>query len=340
MAENGGRDSKTTDYPMKLWHLCALMQSAYNQLGALIGCAKSMLKRVMCWRDLCFLFVEECEFACHDHLILTDLTRYSEVVDVLSRNFINVTDLETLNYLSAQLAAGSPSLVNNVPPVLRNGITRLSITLRLPFAFFETTNAPEKALQVATPAWFWQQIGHMLSRLDSLTKLRLWLDHSNTSSWSLVNERNFLSPLLAHLSTRSLDVAMILPKLHPLHESADLHFMNQDEVKPIRLHRTLRQGWHTLPGTIEVVKQYDFPITADLLDLLDGSCVIPGQDAEDLPLSMVEEIADLEEWERDLYTEGHDAEFVGGIVRDILKHSRELSGKSGKLAAYTESRIR
>jgi hypothetical protein len=283
----------------------------------------------MCWRDLCFLFVEECELAYHDHLTLTDLTRYSEVVDVLSRNFINVTDLETLDHLSAQLAAGSPSLINNVPPVLRNGITRLSITLRLPFAFFETTNAPEKALQVATLAWFWQQIGHMLSRLDSLTKLRLWFDHSNTSSWSLVNERNLLSPLLAHLSTTPLDVAMILPKLHPLHENEGSHFMNEHDAKPIRLHRTMRQGWHTLEGTIDVVKNYDFPITADLLYLVDRSCVIPGQDTEDLPLSMVEEIADLEEWERGLYKEGHDAELVEGVVRDVLKHRRELSGKSG-----------
>jgi hypothetical protein len=283
----------------------------------------------MCWRDLCFLFVEGCEFAYHAHLILTDLNRYREVVDVLSRNFINVADLETLNHLSEQLAAGSPSHVNNIPPVLRNGITRLSITLRLPFAFFETISEPEEALQVATPPWFWQQIGHMLSRLSSLMKLRLWFDHSHTSSWSLVNERNLLSPLLAHLSTTPLDVAMILPKLHPLHENEDSHFMNEHDAKPIRLHRTLRQGWHSLEGTIDVVKRYDFPITADLLHLLDGSCIIPGQDPEDLPLSMVEEIADLEEWERGLYKEGYDAELVEGVVKDVLKHRRELSGKSG-----------
>jgi hypothetical protein len=152
---------------------------------------------------------------------------------LLSHNFINVTDLETLDRLSKQFAAGSLT-VNNIPAGLQNGIARLSMTLRLPVEFMLQDDgdmaATETVLRLAPTAFHWIQLEQMLSRFGSLRKLSLWLDHSDTRPWSVVSERKLLSPLLEHLSATPMDVAIILPKFHPLYETEHRHFMSKHPV--------------------------------------------------------------------------------------------------------------
>jgi hypothetical protein len=107
---------------------------------------------------------------------------------LLSHNFINVTDLETLDRLSKQFAAGSLT-VNNIPAGLQNGIARLSMTLRLPVEFMLQDDgdmaATETVLRLAPTAFHWIQLEQMLSRFGSLRKLSLWLDHSDTPRTSI-----------------------------------------------------------------------------------------------------------------------------------------------------------
>jgi hypothetical protein len=149
---------------------------------------------------------------------------------LLSRNFINVTDLETLDRLSKQFAAGSLT-ADNIPVGLQDGIARLSITLRLPVEFMLQDDgdmaATETVLRLPPTAFHWIQLEQMLSRFGSLRKLRLWLDHSDARPWSVVSERRLLSPLLEHLSATPMDVAIILLKLHPLYENEHRHFMGK-----------------------------------------------------------------------------------------------------------------
>jgi hypothetical protein len=77
---------------------------------------------------------------------------------LLPHNFINVTDLEALDRLSKQFAAGSLT-VNNIPVGLQNGIARLSITLRLPVEVMLQDDgdmaATETVLRLAPTGFHW-----------------------------------------------------------------------------------------------------------------------------------------------------------------------------------------
>jgi hypothetical protein len=257
-----------------------------------------------------------------------------EAIDLLSRAVINVTDLDTLHYVSEKFATTGLDLVNNVPRVqnvpvvLQQGIMHLSITLRLPLEFFELVELGDEAKdlsyaeeveQNAPTVRCWRRLGTMLHHLRTLTKLRLWFDHSNTRTWSDVNERKLLTPLLTHISSTGLDVAIILPKLHPRYQRKSRHFMS--ECPGVRLHRTLRQRWYSQeasPGNIKVVQRPDFPIMFDILDMIDGSCGPPELIAENAIMSTVEAMAFVEKAEREVYEAGHDEEFVKTIIEDMM----------------------
>ncbi|KAI4917386.1 hypothetical protein J4E90_003893 [Alternaria incomplexa] len=115
-------------------------------------------------------------------------------------------------------------------PVLN--VSRLSITLKLPLAFFQSVeglsgNYPTSSeIGPATqPARLWQDLGSILSRFEALKKLDLWLDHNEPQFWVVVNERSTLDPLLIQLSSHpNLDVTVMLPMLHPKFEQSERHY--------------------------------------------------------------------------------------------------------------------
>jgi hypothetical protein len=253
-----------------------------------------------------------------------------DVIHLLCGTVMNITDLETLNHVGEQLTTISPNLVNGVPSVqdvpvvLQQGITHLSITLRLPLEFFEVVelwdghHIANISEEVAQNVRHWMRFGITLGRISTLTKLRLWLDHSDTRSWSVVNERRLLSPLLAHLSNTSIHFAIILPKLHPLYQRESRHFTR--ECFGVRLHRTLRQRWYSdeiSPGNTRVVHKPDFPILFDILEIIDGSFEAPELNPKDGILSTIDAMARAEKMERDIYEQGHNEEYVKAIVREV-----------------------
>jgi hypothetical protein len=196
---------------------------------------------------------------------------------MLSRTAVfTFVGFNTLYSLSTRMAATNHTLLHSVPTILRKGITHLSITLKLPLKFFQTleglpedpVTASEGTEQEFRTAQSWMRLGSMLGHFSSLNRLCLWFDHSEPCTWSVVNERKLLSPLLTQLSTTGIDVSIIFPKLHPRYEREDRHFINKPLGRSVQLHRKLRQAYfvqETGQGEIEIeiVEKQDFPIWRD-----------------------------------------------------------------------------
>jgi hypothetical protein len=131
-------------------------------------------------------------------------------------------------------------------------------------------------------------------------KLEFWLDYYEEGSWSTVNERALLDPLLSHLANEhsSLKISVILPLLHPKFEKEERHYVNGELPGNARLRRVLRQSYHAhvdAQGHVDIKENNDFPI---LRDMVTGS--------------FEEEV----EYERRLWKEGRDVE---GILEDLIQ---------------------
>lgn len=188
---------------------------------------------------------------------------------------VNVTDLHTLQLLGEGgfcASSGSPS----IPAILGRSITQLSITLRLPLAFFHALERPAECTAHSSEpehtsmcSKSWSNVGYIISQLKTLTKLRLWFDHSEACTWSKVNEVALLSDLISQVNEarQPIDVSVFLPKLHPLHEHESRHYMTADLGPSIRLHRKLRQRWHYIEvwGDFEVSLEPDFPFMLEVM---------------------------------------------------------------------------
>jgi hypothetical protein len=168
--------------------------------------------------------------------------------------------------------------------LVRN-IKKLDINLRLhlcDYAGLEAT-APEVAPPFTT-TWTQHHL-HAIKNMPNLRRLRIWLDHDESCTWSIVNERTTLSPLqsLANLLP-TLDISINLPKLHPKYETPERHFT---VPSGLQIHRRYRQREHSNDG-VNVQHEPDFPVL--------------GEYAEFMGLSMEQ----VEEHERYKWNEGGD----------------------------------
>ena len=219
----------------------------------------------------------------------------------------NVTDLDTLGCLlqgvdtSSSRTSSASSFLTSVLPYIR----KLNITLRLPLRICKALENPVADSNPRSPPaggstadWAsqltaWLQLCPTIAQLKELRRLRIWLDHNNQSSWSIVNERAILSPLMPLTSIPNLNISINLPKLHPYLERPDRHF-GEDSPAPIfKIHRRLRQRYHGEEGSkgrFRVTYEADFPLLLDC----------PG--FEDTPQ------AEIEELERSLWKKGVNVE--------------------------------
>jgi hypothetical protein len=102
-----------------------------------------------------------------------------------------------------------------------------------------------------------------IKNMSKLRKLRLWLDHSETSTWSMVNEQAILSPWESLASDTSLDFSINLPKLHPKWETPERHFIEDKTLLGTVICRRFRQRYYRIEGGIApflVQHKPDFPI--------------------------------------------------------------------------------
>ena len=208
-------------------------------------------------------------------------------MSLLADTIISVTDLETLVHLARRSPTGGLLSNNEFSP------RRLGITLRQPIQFFKSfdnmvTNSSVRAPTPNLPAssqesntnesqeikelMLWNEVWPALfSKLQELQSVRLWLDHDQSSSWVVVDERASLSPLINTISSDQrvisgdLYISANLPFLHPRWETPDRHFTEGNPAPAcLAIERRLRQRYHT---DVDGVKyEEDFPVMLELFE--------------------------------------------------------------------------
>jgi hypothetical protein len=251
--------------------------------------------------------------------VLLTISRYAEVIDLVTRTVImHVTDLDTLD----SLGQGSMPPISTHPSFFASAlstITQLSVTLRLPLRFFKALERESQDAAIASGAdpqplnvSLWLRFGATLDRLQALTKLRLWLDYDEAGSWSVVNERALLDPLLTHMyqNKRPLDISIVLPKLHPKFEDQARHYVNGELPGRSQLCRVLRQRWwHDKDGgPYKVIERRDFPFSDALYEMID------------MPWDEHLERKERADWKRGVDVEREVADDIDDILRRFGGH--------------------
>ena len=109
----------------------------------------------------------------------------------------------------------------------------------------------------------WLQVSPAIAQLRKLRNLNIWIDHDSATTWTVVNERAILSPLVELAHTHTMNISIILPKLHPGYETPERHFTPHSPAPPFTLTRRLRQRYHGVDlgeGRFHVEYKADFPI--------------------------------------------------------------------------------
>jgi hypothetical protein len=213
-------------------------------------------------------------------LRLTAPSRYFEVTATAD---LHVVDLGTLKAL---LQTSEPSATEfGVKGLDYSSIHSLSITLSQPLAFFEAIEKfPDASQQDQGRASasdpdhdngvaFWCRLPSVFhARLPALQKLRVWLDHNGEQYWSVVSERRILAPVEALATTRpDLELVCVLPRVHPLIEDLQRHYLPQVEEErgatssSLVIRRILRQRYRVFrndsTGRERMLYVEDFPHT-------------------------------------------------------------------------------
>jgi hypothetical protein len=142
----------------------------------------------------------------------------------------------------------------------------LNISLKLPLAAFEAIESASVSSQ-ESPITPWLALPQAVAHMGRLRKLHVWLDHDDTCTWTTVNERAALSPLVSLCNSPHLQVSANLPKLHPKWETSDRHFTEYSNPPPLPIRRRYRQRHHGVEdenGGLKVVSRPDFPILYEL----------------------------------------------------------------------------
>jgi hypothetical protein len=223
--------------------------------------------------------------------------RLFEVLDFVAMfSEVHVNDLETLKHLEEPLQTSLPP--QRLFSSALSHLSRLNITLKLPLNFYHTLDSAGPIPQDLTDdIHTWRRLETILGTLKHLKSLYLWLDHDDTCSWSVVNERAILSSItqLAAAYLTDLVIHVTLPKLHPKFEEEARHFLPKQNPNSFQLHRFIRQDEHGSfrnDGRLEVTRKPDFPIMLEVMFFY----------AENMTAE------EIEAWERKLWEKGDDVE--------------------------------
>ncbi|KAB5533485.1 hypothetical protein GE09DRAFT_1193330, partial [Coniochaeta sp. 2T2.1] len=267
-----------------------------------------------------------------------------------------VTDLEILQHLS-DLYSGSQNWISPYSVLFTEIqlLRSLDITLRLPFLLLRAlgikgvmqgtsvSRAAEMHTRESEREWVsaWMRVWSSLApRLPELRRLNIWLDHDDSKSWTVLNERAILSPIITSISPTTSDslqdVTLSLPKTHPRYEHPERHYLPSGPPPPpyVTIERLLRRMLHyeeTRPGTFEVVYKPDFPAPLDLIDF--STECRPDLD----PIRIAEEI---ERTERVAWGMGEDPQWEimglqnGWMGRDSERYPPMVLGVSRRFECY------
>jgi hypothetical protein len=204
---------------------------------------------------------------------LTIHLRTSEVSDLLTRMTVwAITDVETADRL-----LGTMDQTLGLECTFAH-IRKLDITLRLPMSLYEVVEvkanySAHQAQDARNPtttddvchakANMWLRVCGYLPQLQKLTHLRLWLDHDETKYWAKVDERSFVSPVVAALKTSKPTISVHLPELNPGLEDAARHYLSDSMDHGLTIVRRTRQrhhGYVNSRGRLLVTTKLDFPM--------------------------------------------------------------------------------
>lgn len=183
---------------------------------------------------------------------------------------VHVTDLHVLRDVCAPPTGSVASQIDELLSTAAGKAKSLAVSLRLALPVFEAldTEPVSPSEETRDLASIWSSVWPNVARMSNLQHLRVEIDHTDLSSWSVVNERKVLGPVASALEPRMPDVAVtiILPKLHPRHETEDRHFVDDDMFPfPLSITRRVRQkcqAWRDYQGTWLITRaRYDtFPM--------------------------------------------------------------------------------
>lgn len=195
--------------------------------------------------------------------------------------------------LEALLEPDSASSTFNLCASILPQLTRLSIIVNLPLAFFTAIESGQDTSRLhicKSERDIWFSLHRYLAGLPRLRHLTVWLDHTDKVFWSHVNERIVLSTLSTLQGV--YEVRVVLPKAHPQKEDLERHYLASSKT-PFPIDRALRLRFRVCkdePGATKVVFAQDFPYC------------IGHPDFEDMPL------AEKEKFERELWEAGENVE--------------------------------
>lgn len=168
--------------------------------------------------------------------------RHVDILDILARTAIfHITELETIAFASNALSRKPRA--HSVPASFFERITKLNLTLRLPYAFCFGGGITTSICSYHDTYF---RLDSFLAQLKRLKRFRLWLDHDSHHPWARVNETYLLEPFRQFLETENHDLLVILPKLNPHWEDPKRHFM-EGNMAAFPLIRYVRQRFHAMP---------------------------------------------------------------------------------------------
>jgi hypothetical protein len=175
---------------------------------------------------------------------------------------VYVCDLTTLQVLTSDaniLSSGEFFTSRLITKILAN-TKSLEVLLKLPLATYQALEDQASSGSSSShhlPAW--ANLPRSFQNWPVLRKLYIRLDHSDSISWSLVNERAILTPLV---DLPNPQITIALPKLNPKYESPYRHFIEQS---PLAISRHYRQRYHAtkiINGKTGIEYNPDFPLPA------------------------------------------------------------------------------
>ncbi|RNJ56331.1 hypothetical protein D7B24_007386 [Verticillium nonalfalfae] len=177
--------------------------------------------------------------------------KHIEAIEYMVHRLIfHITDLNTLDALcqTQHTAEGLPKTTSLIS--IGHGMQALHVTLRLPFEIFEAVDGlRSESKKMQELALQWTQAWPAVAALKGLRKIRVELDHTNWSSWSVINERAVLSSLgTLKALVPGLVLTVVLPNLHPFYEKSDRHFTHDSPEPSFPIIRRVRQKYHCRQG--------------------------------------------------------------------------------------------
>lgn len=218
--------------------------------------------------------------------LLTDfLHRLSDVLQTLGHHtVIHVNELHVLEALNSGLGfptldAGQQFRASALAHIVPN-LKELCVDLRLPLDTYSRLENYRRSKSCDTRAIApWIELHTTVGCFPKLQRLRIWLDHDEPESWTIVNERAALFPLQFVGKTSEIDIQVDLPKLHPKYESPERHFTQGSEPKPaFTIIRRFRQREHAVQesdGFLWPTRAPDFPLLYGMVgDEAWGNCTL------------------------------------------------------------------